>query len=372
MSNPPTELTIPSRKYTWVLFSGVWLILSLIMSIQLAKDTAGSEYAIPWLNAFLLEFMYCLQWIALAPLTLRLARMFPLRGKSIATAIPVHLLMGFLTSAVTMAGRALLTWMILHRMETPLTFEYITDRMTQALDYGIMSYLLNILLSYSFEFYAKVREQELAAIRLEAELDRAQLTSLKMQLHPHFFFNTLNTIAMLIRKQENAGAVDMIARLSKFLRYTLENTNVQEVPLREELEVIDLYFDIQKIRFGDNLTIQRSIAPDAMDCSVPTLILQPLVENSLEHGIAKRQSGGVVELSAIKKDGSLLISIADNGPGMNGDPSASSHQGIGIRNTVSRLEKLYGTSSTFNVQSGPEGGTLVQLVIPFRTLEQSE
>lgn len=336
------------------------------MTSQLVLRTADGKYPVDWLNGLSLEILYCLQWVALSPITLWLARKFPLQSKKFFAGLLVHLAVGTAMSALTMAGRTVLTTIFMYKFAIPVTFERVLSNMTEALDYGVMSYLLNMLFSYSFVFYTQVREREIRAAQLENELGRAQLLALKMQLHPHFFFNTLNTISVLIRKQENNLAVEMIAKLSKFLRYTLDKTNTQEVTLEEELSAIDLYLEIQKVRFQENLSIKRTISSDVLSTKVPTLILQPLVENALQHGIAKRERGGILELSAERMNGKVHITISDNGPGITSDLQKLKHHGIGLQNSESRLQKLYGSSFEFELKSKPEGGALVHIALPFR------
>ncbi|TAK67573.1 MAG: hypothetical protein EPO24_00355 [Bacteroidetes bacterium] len=357
------------RPHFWWLLSGVWLILSFIMANQLVLRTSGTESAVSWYNAFMLEFFYCVQWVALAPLTLRVARVFPLQSKKFFVGIIVHLTAGALMSAATMGGRTVLNWVFLHHMQTALTWERVLNNMTEALDYGMMSYLLNMFFCYSYTFYERAKEREVRALKLEAELGQAQLQALKMQLHPHFFFNTLNTISVLIRKKENELAVEMIARLSKFLRYTLEKTDTQEVTLAEELNAVEMYLEIQKARFQDKLNVQRAISPDVLNVRVPTLILQPLLENALEHGIAKREQGGVVELSAERVNGAVHIRVTDNGPGINPGNNAAERRGIGLQNTESRLQKLYGGEYGFEISSKLEGGTTVQITLPYQLVK---
>ncbi len=357
------------KDHFWWLLIGVWTTLSIFMASQIVMQTRGGDHPISWYNAFLFEWLYCVQWMSLAPITLWLAKRFPLNSKKFFLGIFLHLFAGTLFSSLTMGGRAIFNWAIIHHMDNPLTLDHVISNMTIALDYGIMSYILNTLFCYGYEFYNRMHEREMRAITLESELSQAQLTALKMQLHPHFFFNTLNVISVLIRKQENDLAVEMISRLSKFLRYTLEKTTTQEVPLREELNAIDLYLEIQKVRFQDNLILKRTISPEVLDTLVPTLILQPLIENALQHGISKRENGGILELSAERMNGSVHIRISDNGPGISANHADFKQFGIGLQNSESRLQKLYGSKSLFEIFPGQDGGTTVHIAIPYNNLD---
>jgi two-component system LytT family sensor kinase len=360
-SGRPTE----DRRPFWLLVSGVWLVLALFMTSQLYLDFARANKPLAWYDPLGLELLYCAQWVALARLSLWLAGRFPLARKGWILAGLVHLITGVVLSSLTMGVRAVLHWLLIRHMQTPLTGDEILDYMTSAFDYGVMSYLLNLVLSYSFQYYTQLRQRELRAANLETELGRAQLQALKMQLHPHFFFNTLHAIAVLIRKDQTDRAVEMITQLGKFLRLTFEKADSQEVSLKEELEALSLYLEIQQVRFGDRLTVERDIDLFALSASVPALILQPLVENALQHGIEKRTSPGVIELKARRSDGMVHLYVTDNGPGLASDWRLLRHRGIGLDNTRSRLEKLYGSASLFELVNAHEGGAVAHLVFPY-------
>ena len=203
----------------------------------------------------------------------------------------------------------------------------------------------------------KYRDRELRGAQLTAELSRAQLQALKMQLKPHFLFNTLNSISALMYTDVDA-ADTMLARLSDFLRLTLDRELDQEVTLHEELEFIRRYLEIEKVRFEDRLTVNVDVAADVEDARVPTLALQPLVENAIHHGIATRPDGGSIDI----RD-ALHISVADNGVGTHGEEHP--RERIGLANTRARLECLYGADHQFSFSASPAGGFIVEMVIPF-------
>lgn len=352
------------RQFWWMI-AGVWTILALFMGGQLFLRLSGTDTSIPWYDAVLMEAFYCAQWVLLAPVILWLIRHFPFNKKRWLSASIMHLVIAIVVSSLTMGVRAILSWMFIHGMRDPLTLQGIISNMPQAYDFGVMSYMLNLLLGYSFEYSNKLREREVRAAQLETELSRAQLQALKMQLHPHFLFNTLNAIAMLVRKGSHDDAVETISRLSKFLRYTLENIHSQEITLKEETELLDLYLSIQQVRFQDGLTITKNIDSDTRDSRVPTLILQPLVENALRHGIAKREAGGHLTICAKRENGVVYISVQDDGPGLPSSWTLSTHQGIGLQNTISRLEKLYGDSYNLELHTVNGSGVIANLRIPF-------
>jgi LytS/YehU family sensor histidine kinase len=229
----------------------------------------------------------------------------------------------------------------------------------------LLIYAATLGVSYAVSYYFRYREREFRATQLESQLTQAQLQTLKMQLQPHFLFNTLNGIAGLVRDNRNKAAVNMIAGLSDLLRYTLENAGKQEVPLKEELAFLELYLDIQHMRFSDRLQIEMQIEPETLDALVPNLILQPLVENAIRHGTSRRAALGTVGVSARRDNGSLRIQIYDDGPGLQRDDGAKAVEGVGLSNTRARLAQLYGERQQFTLTERESGGVAATLVIPF-------
>ncbi|MEA2446287.1 MAG: two-component system, LytTR family, sensor kinase, partial [Thermoleophilales bacterium] len=213
--------------------------------------------------------------------------------------------------------------------------------------------------------YFRYREREFRASQLESQLAQAQLQTLKMQRQPHFLFNTLHGIAGLVRDNRNKAAVNMLAGLSDLLRYTLENAGKQEVPLKEELEFLELYLDIQQMRFSDRLRVEMQIEPETLDALVPNLILQPLVENAIRHGTSRRAASGTVGVMARRDNGLLRIQIYDDGPGLKRDDGVKPVEGVGLSNTRARLVQLYGERQKFALSERESGGVEATLVIPF-------
>jgi len=180
-----------------------------------------------------------------------------------------------------------------------------------------------------------------------------------MQLHPHFLFNTLNSISVLINKDVQA-AKKMLVRLADFLRLTLTNSGEEEVPLQKELEFLRTYLEIEKVRFQDRLTVNMEIQPETMHLLIPNLILQPIVENAIRHGIAPRSAAGIIRIQAARDNGMLQVKIEDNGPGV----SSNSAEGIGLSNVRARLQQHYGGNFLLSLDNKPEGGLSVLLEIP--------
>jgi LytS/YehU family sensor histidine kinase len=229
----------------------------------------------------------------------------------------------------------------------------------------LLTYWLLVGLRHAADYYNKYKDRELKATQLEARLAQAQLQVLKMQLQPHFLFNTLHAISALVHKDVEA-ADRMITRLSEFLRLTLESVGMQEIELKGELESLDKYLEIEQVRFGDRLTVVRSIDPETLDLLVPNLILQPLVENAVRHSVAPRAAGGRIEIRARRKGDSLLLEVEDDGPGL---PSAPVVEGVGLANTRARLEQLYGSAQSMEL--APDRGFRVKLSLPARTAVNS-
>jgi two-component system LytT family sensor kinase len=214
----------------------------------------------------------------------------------------------------------------------------------------------------------RIRERELQTERLRTELVRAELQTLRAQLHPHFLFNTLHSISALIRTNPHA-ADKMLIRLSDLLRTTLQNSGVQKVPLKTELDVLENYLQIEQVRFQDRLRVHFEIDPELLDAEVPFLALQPIAENCIRHGISKRADGGEIRITALRRGEKMEINISDNGPGFTTRPG---HNGLGMANTRARLERLYGEAQSFTATNRPEGGALVRMEIPLRGWSEDE
>lgn len=208
------------------------------------------------------------------------------------------------------------------------------------------------------------RDRQLVAAQLESQLARAQLRVLEMQVQPHFLFNALNGIGVLIR-EDPGRATRMLTRLSEFVRMALDRSGVQEISLREELTFVDRYLSIELLRFGDRLTVRQEVTDELLDALVPTMILQPLVENAIRHGVSKRRGPVTIQIEATRENGTLNLRVRDDGPGIQAVNVETIREGIGLTNTRARLHQLYGDAHTFELSSPPGGGVNVELAIPF-------
>jgi LytS/YehU family sensor histidine kinase len=224
-------------------------------------------------------------------------------------------------------------------------------------------YLALVSLAHALHFYRRSQERERRSLELSASLARARLEALKLQLQPHFLFNSLNAIAALVHKDANA-ADEMLGALSDLLRLTLESSGEQEMPLRRELEVVERYLAIEKVRFGDRLTFSIDAAPDTLSALVPALVLQPLVENAVRHGLEPQRRRGELSIRAARENSVLRLIVEDNGGGL--PETSTPREGVGLANTRARLRELYGDAATLELVSGT-AGVSVKVTIPFHT-----
>lgn len=348
----------------WTLLFLFWSALGLGFAVQFYVSRARSDLPIPWsvaLGRYLPDgYIYGLLSIP----AIFVARRFPAASPDWSLALPVHVISGALFSLGWMVLRAAWEHWRTRTAPVPMSFD---AAFSQALG---LTFFFNLLVyggivaaHTAVTYYRKFHERELHAVALEKRLTEARLQALQMQLNPHFLFNTLNAIASLMHT--NVDAADrMLIRLSELLRYALDSTDEQEVPLRKELDFLGRYLDIQRTRFGERLVIREEIAPETLDARVPNLILQPLVENAIEHGIEPRARAGEIVLRARQANGKLTLEVCDNGQGLaEGKPPKD---GIGLSNTRARLQQLHGAQQHFEIVPNSPSGVIVRLELPFR------
>ena len=222
-------------------------------------------------------------------------------------------------------------------------------------------------LYFSIKYYMRLQEQTEATLKATAAAHQAQLKMLRYQLNPHFLFNTLNAISTLILDGANETANQAVSRLSDFLRYTLDNDPMKRVSLGSELAALDLYLEIEKVRFGDRLIIEKNIETRAQEALVPSLILQPLIENAIKYAISPSEDGGTLRISARVQQSTLVLQLADTGPGLGNGTSKHTSSGVGLENTRERLQQLYGDQQAFTLAPNEPTGLVVTINIPFET-----
>jgi LytS/YehU family sensor histidine kinase len=311
------------------------------------------------------QFGRALMWALMAPLILRMRELLPLNRGAWVGGLLFHGAMSFAVMAVYYLGRILASVIFFGEplsdfWDIALSSFYGRNMIDMAYYWAVVAF------GYSVEIYRRYKNEELKAAQLEARLIETELKALREQLRPHFLFNTLNTIAVLVREAKNDDAVNLIARLSSLLRMSLDNTRVHEVTVRQEMNFLESYLDIQRVRFSDRLRVDIAIEPEAMDARIPNLLLQPLVENAILHGIAPKAGPGCVEVRGHVAAGQLHLEVRDDGPGL-GDGQKRAKEGIGLSNTRERLTKIYGVHGQLSLRSEPGHGVAVQIILPCRT-----
>ena len=336
--------------------------------IYFGMRSEGMEHA-AW-RVFSWGTLTWLAWAPLTPVIVWFARRYSLLDgalkRNLLVHLPVFLAMSVLhTAAATAIALSIDPFDSLG--ESPKAFwPRFLSRVPGSFASNLLIYGGVIGICYAFDYYRKYREREILATRLEAQLAQAQVDALRMQLHPHFLFNTLNSIAGLVRDNKNQAAVSMLVGLSDLLRHTLEHSSRQEVELREELNFIKLYLSIQKVRFSDRLRTEFDIDPATATALVPNLILQPLTENALRHGIAHSAEPGVIGISSTVHNGHLRLMVYDNGAGLRDGWQLKGSAGIGLANTAARLQQLYDDNHQFDIRNRDSGGVEVMIFMPFK------
>jgi signal transduction histidine kinase len=352
------------RLGRWIVGFLFWTLLGLSFASQFYISGAKAGLEVTWKQAV----SYALgDWYVFALLSIpvgAMARRFGFEAGTWARSLLVHIPGSIAFSASYIILRAGIgSW------QSGATFdEAFRPLLVKTWHFNLLIYWVIVAVSQAFDYYRKYRERELHASELQKHLVQAKLQALQMQLNPHFLFNTLHSISSLMHKDVEA-ADRMIMRLSDLLRAALDSADTQEVSLRKELELLQLYLGIEQIRFGDRLSVKVDVAPETLEAQVPNFILQPLVENAIRHGIEPRARPGRIELHACRQADVLALAVCDNGKGIAGSKPA--REGVGLSNTRARLRELYGESHRFELRSGPEGGLRVEMTIPYRPQSKS-
>ena len=355
------------RPTRWFWIAAIWCAGGLVDASQtvLAMRAMGAQHA--GLRLFASELVSWLPWVLATPLVIRLARRHPvIRVTKLPTAA-LHLTALVIISLIAAAWCALLQ--ILFNPwghATPLG-PFIHVWRTSLIDQGLtflLVYVLILAITYVVDSREGTARQRTETARLNEELSLAQLAALRRQMEPHFMFNTLNSIAGLVRDQRNDAAVSMIVGLSEFLRRASEDSHRSQVTLAEEVEYLKRYLDLQKVRFGERLQISVNVPPELWQAQVPNLLLQPLVENAIKHGVAKRVSGGVIRVAGARRNGNLCLTVYNDGPSLAADWQAT-HNGIGIDNLRTRLRILHGSESELQLRN-TDTGVEVLVTLPLR------
>jgi signal transduction histidine kinase len=332
---------------------GGWTALALFFAVSASLTYRSTGRPANWTLSIERSLSEWWPWALLTPIVVLLARRYPLDRPFRWRHLAIHALAGTVIGVFkTIAERAIFAWLT----------GFWTYLLLSTLALQIVIYFALVAAAHGVVYYQRSRERE----QLEARLAETRLQLLSMQLQPHFLFNTLNTIAELVHDDPETADY-MITGLSDLLRRALDLGAVQEIPLDAELDLLSRYLDIQKARFGSRLDVRFAIAGDARDAAVPVLLLQPIVENAIRHGLARRVDAGRIDIDVRRADEHLLIAVTDDGAGAAAvEGSANGQEGVGLGNTRARLEALYGANHRLELTSAPVRGTRVSLRIPFR------
>jgi sensor histidine kinase YesM len=347
-----------------------WSLFGFYMAAQDYFLSARFGQGIPFVRALVSEMVYAYLWAALTPLVLMLGRKFRIERTSLGRTLPLHVIASGIVALLHRGSYGIIIGFYRSVYEsTPITLENQLRSLLSFLDYGILLYWMILVLDYAFDYYRKYREKELKASQLQVQLAQAQLQSLRMQLHPHFLFNTLNAISVLIQKNPES-ARQTLGRLSDLLRLTLDYAADQLVPLSTELEFLDRYLKIEQTRFEDRLAVEMHIDPEVLNARVPNLILQPLVENAIKHGVNQQIGPAVIGISAHRLNGELRLEVRDNGKGLVQEGRDRGREGIGLSNTRARLQQLYGNHQRLEVVEAAQGGVIATVDIPYSAMDE--
>jgi two-component system LytT family sensor kinase len=365
---PPAD---KQRRLEILLIVFFWTLLGMLTVGQRTIDPRGMPgTTLAWIYHIVLEYGL---WIALTPFIFWLSRRFSLdRGRwpRYVLHITVALLVAQLVNVFSIYTFVTL---VLEDPERPfslqrslLSFRFLDE---------LIIYLTVLAAGFARDYFLRYRARQNEMIQLhaktaqlQAQLSEARLLSLRMQLNPHFLFNTLHAVSALVERDPQ-GVRRMIARLSELLRYALDGNSAQEVPLRQELDFLRRYLDIQQIRFQGHLNAEEEVAVDVLEARVPNLILQPLVENAIKHGVSQIEGVGHIAVAAWRKGERLHITVRDNGPLLSGDGAPPVEEGIGLQNTRARLEQLYGEAQSLTLTPGEDRGLVVHLTLPYHTAD---
>jgi two-component system, LytTR family, sensor kinase len=358
-------------RMKWLAVVAAWAVIGIIYAAPIYVEVRAAQHGHMAWRIFAWGILAWGAWAPLTPAIVWLAQKFSLVGEAWKRNLSVHVPAFLLFSTLhTAAATAVALWIqpFDNMGDSPTTFwARFAPRVPGSFGSDLLVYGAVIGVFYAIDYYRKYREREFLASRLEAQLAQAQLDSLRMQLHPHFLFNTLNGIVGLVRDNRNTAAVNMLVGLSDLLRHTLEHSSRHEVELREEINFIKLYLSIQEMRFSDRLRIELDIDPSTTKALVPNLILQPLTENALRHGIARTADSGLIGIRSAAENGHLRLTVYDEGAGLPDDWQLKGSAGIGLANTIARLQQLYDDDHEFDIRNRDGGGVEVVIVMPLRS-----
>jgi len=381
VENTDPETALPGRPWLiWVISFGVWTLVALAATVSVYELYRSRGYPMSFASVFASELSQILTYAPLTPLVFALAIRFPIQRGNWTRRSLLHLVFAVAFSIAHIALRGMtpyaawdakvgdfvsavwnsqahgfeIKWQIFKNLFLSNVVDDITG-----------TYVPIVMVALAVSYYRKFRDRELHSAKLETQLVKAHLQALKNHLQPHFLFNTMHSISALMLTDVNA-ADTMMARLSDLLRMSLESSGIQITCLSRELEFVAGYLEIEKIRLGERLNVVLDIGAETLDAQVPSLLLQPLVENAIRHGISRVSSGGNIWITASHDGRDLYLRVKDNGPGLVKPDDSALGQGLGLRTTRERLQTLYGQEQSLEILNLPSGGVEVCVRIPFR------
>jgi len=368
----------PSTGVVWAVSFGVWTFITLAATITIYKLYSPTEAHMPVSMIFGMQFWQILTYAPLTPFVFAFGIRYPMQKSNWRRRSLLYLAVALAFSLVHIAIRGASPyayWDAKHHTWASAVWDATTHAFqikwpvfrslffTNVVDDITGTYVPIILIAHAVSYYRRFRERELRTAQLEGQLSKAHLQTLKSQLQPHFLFNTMHSISALMLTDVQA-ADRMMTRLSDLLRMSLETAGTQVTTLSRELDFVNCYLEIEKVRFEERLNVMVEIAPETLDALVPHLLLQPLVDNAVKHGISKLLAGGEIIITSAVEDGELRLQVKDNGPGLD-RPGMLHATGLGLRVTRDRLETLYGQDQSLELLSPPEGGVAIRVCLPF-------
>jgi two-component system LytT family sensor kinase len=361
----PAPTTSKQSHWQWIAL--IWVSIALFSAIQNVLVMQAEKHRYSLSRLFVLLVFSWLVWVLATPLVLRLSRQFRPAGSSSIPWWTIHVAAFAMISLASAAWEAALEEFLNPFLKSPrpgpFLLLWVPTLYNEILLY-LTLYAGLLAINYILESKERLIRQQIETARLNEQFSKAQLDALRRQIEPHFLFNALHAIAGLVREGRSAAAVTTIAGLSDFLRKVVDTSDRHEVPLGEEVQFLQKYLDIQKVRFADRLNLSVQVPEELRRAQVPSLILQPIVENSIKHGISKEVQGGLIRVSAFRSDGRLTLSVYNDGPNLPKDYENNS-SGIGIANLRSRLRAMFGDSFEFSLRNH-DTGVEVLISVPFR------
>lgn len=360
----PERRPVRRRPPLWALVSAAWLGPAVLAAFQVTvQGRLGTREPASW-RSVLWEGGDWLLYAALTPAVFWLARRFPLtRGQGVRR-VPIHLAAAILLCAAW-SGGGIALWRSLYDEPSTPWDGGVAGWFLTSLPFGVAVYFAMVAVEHAAYYFVQAREREAHAARLSAALAEARLGALRMQMQPHFLYNSLNAITVIVRDRDTATAVRMLEQLGEMLRRVMRRDGPQEVPLAEEIDFVRRYLAIEEVRFPDRLRPEFAVPDELLRATVPDLVLQPLVENAVRHGLARRVGATLLRIEARREGDDLVLAVTDDGPGPE-DDAGPRPEGIGLANTRERLATLYGDRGRLELARSAAGGAAAIVRLPYR------